>query len=145
MKRYRQWKIQRAVLERRTFCFSSYKNHKLKIKLWWDGACKRSKRVFSVWFILFERNLFNICVLSQYIVYWMHFQNIHTLLENIQNITSYTLYLFIKLSKAFSVSLNKKKENRPFALNLSDKTWNSCKFVSYQLFLAWSLLLQITS
>ena len=52
----------------------------------------------------------------------MHFQNIHTLLENIQNITSYTSYLFIKSSKAFSVSLNKKKESRPFALNLSDKT-----------------------
>ena len=44
----------------------------------------------------------------------MHFQNIHTLLENIQNITSYTLYLFLKPSKAFSVSLNKKKESRPF-------------------------------
>ena len=96
-KKNRQWKIQHTVLERWTFCYSSYKNHKLKIKLCWDGACKRNKRAFFVPFILFERNFFNICVLSQYIVSWMPFQNIHTLLKNIRNITSYTFCLFFKI------------------------------------------------
>ena len=28
-----KWKIVHIVLERRTLCFSSYKNHKLKVKL----------------------------------------------------------------------------------------------------------------
>ena len=39
----RKWKIPHAVLEGRTLCFSSYKNRKLKVKLWWVGACKRKK------------------------------------------------------------------------------------------------------
>ena len=38
---------------------SSYKNHKLKVKLWWVGARKRKKRAFFVRFILSEgRELF---------------------------------------------------------------------------------------
>ena len=77
-KRNRKWKIPHTVLERRTLCFSSYKNSKLKVKLWWVGARERKKRAFFVPFILSEGNFFNICVLSQCIVYWIHFQNIHT-------------------------------------------------------------------
>ena len=33
-------KIPHTVLERRTFCFISYENHKIKVKLWWVGACE---------------------------------------------------------------------------------------------------------
>ena len=58
--------------------FSSYKNRKLKVKLRWVRARERKKRAFFVPFILSEGNIFNICVLSQSIVYWIHFQNIHT-------------------------------------------------------------------
>ena len=58
-------------------CFSSYKNRKLKVKLWWVGAHERKKRAFFILFILSEGNFFNICVLSQCIVYWIHFQKIH--------------------------------------------------------------------
>ena len=57
---------------------SSYKNRKLKVKLWSIGALERKKRAFFVPFILSEETFFNIGVLSQCIVYWMHFQNIHT-------------------------------------------------------------------
>ena len=57
-------------------CFSSYKNCKLKVKLWWVGACERKKRAFFV--PLTEGNFFNISVLSQCLVYWTHSQNIHT-------------------------------------------------------------------
>ena len=53
---------------------SSYKNRKLKVKLQWVGARKRKKRAFFVPFILSERNFFNICVLSQCIVYWILIQ-----------------------------------------------------------------------
>ena len=35
-----------TVFERRTLCFSSYKNSKLKVKLWWDGAYKIKKRSY---------------------------------------------------------------------------------------------------
>ena len=63
---------------KRTLCFSSYKNCKLKVKLRWVRAHERIKSVFFVLFISFEGNLFNICVLSQCILYWIHFPNIHT-------------------------------------------------------------------
>ena len=66
--------IPRTVLERWTLCFSSYKNHKLKLKLWWVGARKRKKRAYFVPFILSEGSV-NICVLSLCSVYWKHFQN----------------------------------------------------------------------
>ena len=49
------------------------------------------------------RIFFNICVLSQCIVYRIHFQNIHTFTYQK---TFHTLFcLFLKQSKAFSVSL----------------------------------------
>ena len=54
--------------------------------------------------VYFVRNTFlNICVLSQCIVYRIHFQNIHTFTYQK---TFHTLFcLFLKQSKAFSVSL----------------------------------------
>ena len=54
-KRNRKWKIPHTVLEGQTWCISSYKNHKLKAKLWWVGACERKKRAFFVTFILSKR------------------------------------------------------------------------------------------
>ena len=70
--------IPHTVLDWRTLCFSSHSNCKLKVKLWWDIACKRKREgifctIYFVW-----RKFFNISVLSQCIVYWIHFQNIHT-------------------------------------------------------------------
>ena len=47
-KRNRKWKIPHTGLERRTMCFSSYKNRKLKVKLWWVWARERKKRGFFV-------------------------------------------------------------------------------------------------
>ena len=71
-----KWKIPHTVLERCTLCFSSYKNRKLKVKLWWVGGRKRKEGIFcTVYFV--RRNFFKICVLSHCKVYWIHFQNIH--------------------------------------------------------------------
>ena len=50
----------------------------LNVKLWWVGARIRRKRTFFVPFILSEGNFFHICVLSQCLIYWIHFQNIHS-------------------------------------------------------------------
>ena len=49
---------------RLTLCVSSYKNCKLKVKLWWVEANERKKREFLVQFILLEEIFFNICILS---------------------------------------------------------------------------------
>ena len=46
MKWYGKWKIPHTVLERQTLCFSSYKNRKLKVKLWWVVARERKTRAF---------------------------------------------------------------------------------------------------
>ena len=71
------WKIPHTILERRTLCFSSYKNRKLKVKPRGVGAQERKKRTFFVPFILLVGNFFfNICISSQCIVYRIHFQNL---------------------------------------------------------------------
>ena len=43
-------KIPNTVLERQSLCFSLYKNHKLKVKPWWDGACEMKKRAVFVYY-----------------------------------------------------------------------------------------------
>ena len=99
MRRNLKWKFAHTVLERRTLCFSSYKNHKLKVKLWSVVARERKKRAIFVPFILSERKFFNVCVLSQCIVYWIRFQNAHTC--TYQKTLLHTLFccLFLKSSK----------------------------------------------
>ena len=78
MERNQKWEIPHSVLERPTLCFNSCNNRKSKVKLWPFGTRKRKKRAFFVALIFSEDNLFNIYVLCQCIVYWIHFQNIHT-------------------------------------------------------------------
>ena len=82
-----------TVLERRTLRFSSYKNRKLKVKLPWVRARERKNRAFFLPFTLSEGNFFKICVSSQCIVYWIHFQNIHTF--TYQKALLYTLLLLV--------------------------------------------------
>ena len=48
----RKWKTPDILLERRTLWFGSYKNHELKVKLWWFGARERVKVHVFVAFIL---------------------------------------------------------------------------------------------
>ena len=85
-------------------CFSSYKNRKLKVKLWWVGACERKKRAFFVPFVSSEGNFLTF-VLFQCVVHSIHYTRIYILLH-IKNITSYVFCLFLKSSKGFSVSLS---------------------------------------
>ena len=90
-KRSRKWKIQQRDLERRTLCFSSYKNCKLKAK------CERKKTEFFITFILSEGN--STCVLSQCIVYWIRFQDIYTYTYQ----KTVLQKLFLLVFKAFNV------------------------------------------
>ena len=96
-------KIPHTVLKRQILCFSSYKNCKLKVKLWWVGARERKKRIFFAWFILSADNFLKICVLRQCTVYWIQFQNIHTFTYQ-KILLHYIFYLFLRSSEAFSVS-----------------------------------------
>ena len=93
-----------TVLERRTFCLSLCNYHKLKIKLWWvEARNKKKEGIFcTVYFV--RRNFFNICVLSQCIEYWIHFQKIH-LFTCQKTLLNTLLCLFLKSPKAYSVSL----------------------------------------
>ena len=45
-----------SFTEKRTLSFSSYKNRKLKMELWWVEAPERKKLAFFVSFILSEEN-----------------------------------------------------------------------------------------
>ena len=108
--KYKLWWRQNGIkngkshTRRRTLRFSLYKNRKLKVKLRWVGARERKNRTFFVPFIFSEENFLNICVSSQCIVYWIHFQNIH--IFTYQKKLLHTLFsLFLKSSKAFNVSL----------------------------------------
>ena len=121
-----KWTISHTVLERRTTCLSSYKSRrKLKRKLWCVGDRERKKKgifctVYFVW-----RKFFNIGVLSHCIVYWMHFQNIHSF--TYQETLIHALFcLFLKSSKIFSVSLNKKQPYKIAKL----LTW-TLKFIAF--------------
>ena len=72
---------------------------------------KEKRIAFFVPFIFSEGNFFNICVLLQCIVYWIHFQNIHTFTYQ-NTLLHKMLCLFLKSSKTFSVSLSKRVINK---------------------------------
>ena len=61
-----------AFREKKTFGFSSYKNHKLKVKPWWIADQKRKKSEVKETFLTF---LFILIYNLQW-VYWIAFQNI---------------------------------------------------------------------
>ena len=90
-----------TVSERRTLVFSSYKNHNLK--LWWVGACKTKKEHFLYHSFCLKGIFFKSCTVSQWTVYWIHFQNMHTFTYK-KNYLIHFSCLFLKLSKGFSVS-----------------------------------------
>ena len=87
--------IAHTVLVRRTLCFSSYKNRKSKKKQKknvWVRACER-KRGQLLYRLFVRRNFFNICILSQCIAYWIHFQNTNAVTH--QKTLLHTLLLFV--------------------------------------------------
>ena len=77
----------------------------IKNEILMSWSSRKKKRAFFVPFILSEGNLFKICILSQCIVYGMHFL-IHMLLHIEKHYFIHFCCLFLKLSKAFSVYLS---------------------------------------
>ena len=89
----------RVFLERRTLCFSSYKNRKSKVKLWWVGTCERKKRKKTFFCIVcFDRNSFLTFVFyfSQYCIEYTYIS---------KNITSYIFELVFKIVESLQCIL----------------------------------------
>ena len=77
MERNQKWKILHRFLERRTLSFSSYKNSKLKVRLWWVRTCKRKKEgifymfYLSLWWIDYTFRIYMLLHIKRY--YFIHF------------------------------------------------------------------------
>ena len=103
-KRNRKWKITHTVLERRTLCFRSNKNRKLNETVMSWSSRKKKGGIFVL--LIFDwRNFFSICLLSQCIVCWIHFEHIHTFTYQ-KNITSYTYLPVFKINESVNISLS---------------------------------------
>ena len=98
MKRYWKSKIPHTVLERWSLCFSSCKNRKLKLKLWWTGTLKRifilSKGKFLR--VVFLLNVSCISVLTELIYIYI--------------IYIYILYIYIYIIYIY-ISINGRRTN----------------------------------
>ena len=94
------------IFEWWTLGFSSNGNRELKVKLWWAEARERKKGEFFVAFISSEGRFFTICVLSQYIAYWVNLKNIYFCIIS-KNIISYNQSISINQNNIFSNILNK--------------------------------------
>ena len=67
-KQNQKWKIPHTLLERRTLCFSAYKNRQLKLNCD-DLELAKEKREHTLYLLFCAKDFFNICVLSQCILY----------------------------------------------------------------------------
>ena len=103
--RNQKWKILRKILEGQNLCSSSYENRKSKVKLWWVEPYERKKRAFVKPFVLSDGIFSNICVLSQFIVQWIHFQNIHTFTYQ-KTLVHTLLFLVFKIVEILQSILN---------------------------------------
>ena len=143
-RRYQKWKISCTVSQRWTMRSLSYKNCKLKVKLWWVGTCERWKSTHFVIFILFIGIFFKICVLFQCIIYWIKFQNKYTFtyqktfLHTILLLVFKTVESLQCIPKATSVLITF------FFASKRVKRWGDIE-IPYQLyiFLYWLLLLLV--
>ena len=112
-----KWIIPHTTLERQSWQFSSYKNRKLKVKLWWDRAHEKN----SVHFLersFFSKEIFSTFLFS-FLIYTVYFIKFNYLNINHFKIFTFTCQktllhilfcLFLKFSKAFSLSLRKDQD-----------------------------------
>ena len=111
----------------------SYRNFQLKLNLWWVRTRERKKRALFVLFILSEWDFFNIFILFQCIMHWIHFQNTDTF--TYQKTLLHTLFcFFLKSSKTFSVSLIKSYQKFLNGLSFN----RACAFFSIRKSPTWS-------
>ena len=90
-----KWKIPHTVLVRGVLWFSSSKNHKLKIKLWWIGARERKKRAFRAHFVCFVQ------ILRKFVLMYSILKTLseYTYFYISKDILSYTFFLVFEIVK----------------------------------------------
>ena len=106
MKQNLKWKIPHKVFERWILCFNSYKNRKLKVKLWWVGAPERKKRVFLYHLLCLLFIYCLLCFISMYSV--LNTLSEYTYFYISKNITSYTFLLVLKIDESLHCILKNK-------------------------------------
>ena len=99
-----KYKLPHIVLERRTLCFSSYKNHKLKVKLSQSSRRKKEGIFCTVYFV--RRKFFLTFVFYLNVQCIEYTFRIYILLHIKNCYFIHFSCLFLKSSKAFNVSLN---------------------------------------
>ena len=115
-----KWKILHTFLERQIWCFSLYKNHKLKVKLWLVGACERTKRTFFCTIYFVQKKFFqHLYFISMYNV--LNKLSEYTDFSGSKSITSYIFFLFLKLPKAFSVFLSNTANTENVLIDIEQK------------------------
>ena len=85
MKRNLKWKTPHTVLERRTLCFSSYKNCKLKVSWSWP---KKKEGIFCTIHFTLKEFFYDLHFISMYGV--LNTLSEYTYFYILKNITSYT-------------------------------------------------------
>ena len=103
MRRNWKWKISHTVLERRTLCFSSYKNHKLKVKLMSWSSQKKKEGIFWTAYFLRSNFLKYFCFISMYCV--LNTISEYTYFFISKSITSYTFLFAFKIFKSLQCIL----------------------------------------
>ena len=94
-----------TVLERRTWCFSLYTNRKLKVKLWWVGARKK-KWVHFLYRSFCPKEIFLTFLFDLNVLYSVFVYTFRTcILLHVKKNYLYTFCMFLKLLKAFGISL----------------------------------------
>ena len=82
-------------------CFSSYKNHKLKVKLWWVGARERKKEGIFCTVFFCPKEYF--LTLAFYLNVWCIE---YTFRKSEKNITSYTFLLNFEIVESLQCFCN---------------------------------------
>ena len=95
-KQNRKRKIPHTVSERQTLCFSSFKNRKIKVKLWWVGARERKQRAVFEPFATFMFYLNAECIEQTF--------TIHIFLHIKKHYFMYTFLLVFKIVCSVSLS-----------------------------------------
>ena len=133
-KNQKESKIPHTVLERRTLCFSSYKNRKLKVKLSWVGPREKSKRTSFAPFILSKGNFLTFVFYLDvwYIEYiWLNRYYNGILIFGILKTLLHTHFcLFLKSPKAFSVSLKWTQKKDFYYVLFANKFFTAQQFKS---------------
>ena len=107
-KRNRKWKIPQTLLERRTLCFSWYKNRELKVKLWLVGARERKEEC------IFCNDYY---LRGDFFKHFFFYLNVYSVLNK------FSIYIFLYISKNITLYTSKIVESFHCTFKLNNSFW----------------------